>query len=49
MELSELTHRQTCDPRERTRTSCPCGVLDDFIAEACARLTAMLEDRRTSR
>jgi hypothetical protein len=46
MELSDLQHRPTCDPRERTSRSCPCGVLDDFIAEACARLTAMLEARR---
>jgi hypothetical protein len=49
MDISELTHRPDCDPRDRTRASCPCGVIDDFIAEACARLTAMLEDRRASR
>jgi hypothetical protein len=46
MDISELTHRPDCDPRDRTRASCPCGVLDAFIAESCARLEAMLAARR---
>ncbi len=26
-----LTHRKGCDPRERTSTSCPCGVTDAYL------------------
>jgi hypothetical protein len=29
--VTELRHREGCDPEKRTPTSCPCGVLDAYI------------------